>query len=67
MERFDDEEIDEAGARRSIRGRRGPALARCVATVMAITFVLAAAAKAILRSHPAWGGDGKEGSDGTEN
>ena len=47
MERFDDEEIDEAGARRSIRGRRGPALARCVATVMAITFVLAAAAKAI--------------------
>jgi len=41
------EEIDEAGARRSIRGRRGPALARCVATVMAITFVLAAAAKAI--------------------
>ena len=47
MDRFDDGEIEESGDRRRIRGRRGPALARCVATVMVITFVLAAAAKAI--------------------
>jgi len=47
MDRFDDGESDESGGRRYIRGRRGPALARCVATVMVITFVLAAASKAI--------------------
>jgi len=47
MDRFYDREIEESGNRRRIRGRRGPALARCVATVMVITFVLAAAAKAI--------------------
>ena len=47
MDRFDIGEIEESGDQRYIRGRRGPALARCVATVMVITFVLAAAAKAI--------------------
>ena len=47
MERFDDGEIEESGDRRYIRRHRGPTLARCVATVMVITFVLAAAAKAI--------------------
>jgi len=47
MDRFDIGGLKESGGRRHIRGRRSPALARCVATVMAITFVLAAAAKAI--------------------
>ena len=47
MDRFDDGEIVESGDRRYIRGRRGPALARCLATVMVITFVLVAASKAI--------------------
>jgi hypothetical protein len=47
MDRFDDGGIEESGGRQRIRGRRSPALARCVAAVMAITFVLAAAAKAI--------------------
>lgn len=47
MDRFDDGEIEESRDRRRPRGRRGPALARCVATVVVITFVLAAAAKAI--------------------
>ena len=47
MDRFDDGEIEEFGDRRRIRGRRGPTLARCVATVMVITVMLAAAAKAI--------------------
>jgi len=47
MDRFDIGEIEEFGDRRRIRGRRGPTLARCVATVMVITVMLAAAAKAI--------------------
>jgi len=47
MDRFDDGEIEASGDWRRARGRRGPALARCVATVMVITFVLAAATKAI--------------------
>ena len=47
MDRFDDGEIEESGDWRRSRGRRGPVLARCVATVMVITFVLAATAKAI--------------------
>ena len=47
MNRFDEGEIEESGGRWRIRGHRGPVLARCVATVVVITFVLAAAAKAI--------------------
>ncbi len=47
MDRFDIGEVGEFRDQRRIRGRRGPALARCVATVMVITFMLAAAAKAI--------------------
>ena len=47
MDRFDIGEVEEVRDQRRARGRRGPALARCVATVFVITFVLAAAAKAI--------------------
>jgi len=47
MDRFDDGEMEGSGDRQRIRARRGPVLARCVATVMVITFVFAAAAKAI--------------------
>lgn len=47
MERFDGETEEFGDRPRAQRRRRGPTLGRCVATVMAITFVLVAAAKAI--------------------
>lgn len=47
MDGFDDGETNEPEDRQRIQRRRGLGLARCVATVLAITFVLAIVSKAM--------------------